>query len=56
MINIPEAVVGQARPAHGWVPLASVQEILLKNQVDFAAFPQLTAIINLPAMLVVAAI
>ena len=56
MINIPEAVSAKLELAHGWVPLASVQEILIKNQVDFAAFPQLTAIINLPAMLVVAAL
>ena len=56
MINVPEAVSLKLKLAHGWLPLANVHDILVKNQVDFAAFPQLTAIINLPAMLVVAAL
>jgi APA family basic amino acid/polyamine antiporter len=56
MINIPEAVADKFHLAHGWLPLAGVRDALIENHVDFSAFPQLTAIINLPAMLIVAAL
>src|SRR4051795_1318010 len=39
MIDIPEKVAAKLGLAHGWVPLAGVQEALVKNQIDFAAFP-----------------
>jgi APA family basic amino acid/polyamine antiporter len=56
MIDVPEAVAAPLKIAHGWMPLAAIQELLIKNHVDFAAFPQVTSIINLPAMLIVAAV
>ena len=56
MIQIPDAVANKLHLASGWLPLSSVQEALIKNQVDFSSFSQITAIVNLPAMLIVAAL
>src|SRR6202034_3757692 len=41
---------------HGWTSLAAVRELLEKNGVDFTGFNQVTALFNLPAMFIVAAV
>jgi basic amino acid/polyamine antiporter, APA family len=56
MIEIPDALAKQLHMRHGWSPLANVVEVLTKNGIDYSAFPQVTALINLPAMLVVIAV
>lgn len=56
LIEVPEAVASQFHMRHGWSPLANVVEILQKNAVDYSSFPQVTAVINVPAMLIVAII
>jgi basic amino acid/polyamine antiporter, APA family len=56
MILVPDAVADGLNLKHGWSSLAAVHDVLAKNQVDFAAFPQVTALVNLPAMLIVALI
>jgi APA family basic amino acid/polyamine antiporter len=38
---------------HGWSILDAVQELLSKNQIDFSTFPQVTAVLNVPAMIIV---
>jgi APA family basic amino acid/polyamine antiporter len=56
MIHVPDAIADKFHLAHGWSALSAVQKVLMENQVDFTAFPQVTALINLPAMLIVALI
>ncbi len=56
MINIPDAIADQLHMRHGWSALSGVKDLLLKNNIDFAAFEQVTALINLPAMFIVAAV
>jgi APA family basic amino acid/polyamine antiporter len=56
MINIPDAISQQLHMRHGWSALSSVQDVLTKNSIDFAGYETVTALINLPAMFVVAAI
>jgi APA family basic amino acid/polyamine antiporter len=41
---------------HGWSILNSVEELLTNNQIDYSSFPQVTAVLNVPAMLIVAMI
>ena len=54
LIEIPNAVAEQLHMRHGWSILSGVEELLTKNKIDFSAFPQVTAVLNLPAMLIVA--
>jgi len=54
LIEIPNAVAEQLHMRHGWSILSGVKELLIKNQIDFSAFPQVTAVLNVPAMLIVA--
>jgi APA family basic amino acid/polyamine antiporter len=55
MIEVPNAVANQLHMRHGWSALTKeVEELLTKNQIDFSAFPQVTAILNIPAMIIVA--
>ncbi|MBV8557571.1 MAG: amino acid permease [Planctomycetaceae bacterium] len=56
MIWIADALADKLHLAHGWNVLATAQGVLAQAQVDPSTFPQVTAIINLPAMLVVAAL
>jgi APA family basic amino acid/polyamine antiporter len=56
MVNIPDAVASQLHMRHGWSPLENVRKVLETNQIDFSAYPQVTAMINLPAMFIVAII
>ena len=54
LIEIPNEIADKLHMRHGWSILGSVEELLSKNQIDFSAFPQVTAIFNVPAMFIVA--
>lgn len=56
MINIPNDVAERLHVAAGWTALSGVKELFTKNQIDYAAFAHSTAYINIPAMLIVAAV
>ena len=56
LIQLPDSVADALRTRHGWNTMASVQALLTQNGIDYSAFPQAIAVINIPAMLVVAAI
>jgi basic amino acid/polyamine antiporter, APA family len=53
MIRVPDEVAKELHLRHGWSMLASVSERLKNANVDFSSYPQLSAIINLPAMVIV---
>lgn len=54
MVQVPDDVASQLHLRHGWSMLESVQARLAEAHVDFSGFPQVAAMINLPAMLIVA--
>jgi APA family basic amino acid/polyamine antiporter len=54
LIEIPNEVADKLHMRHGWSALAAVEELLTKNQIDFSSFLQVTAIFNIPAMIIVA--
>ncbi len=54
LIEIPDAVANQLHMRHGWAPLANVMELLNANKIDYSGFAQATAIVNVPAMFIVA--
>ena len=54
LIEVPNAVAEKLHMRHGWSILGSVEELLSKNQIDFSTFPQVTAVLNVPAMIIVA--
>lgn len=54
MVEIPNAVANQLHMRHGWTALATVKELLEKNQIDYSTFNQVSALINVPAMVIVA--
>lgn len=54
MIELPDKIAESLHLQHGWSTLGSVQKLLMEHNIDFSAFPQATAIINIPAMLIVA--
>ena len=56
LIEVPNAVAEKLHMRHGWSILGSVEELLSKNQIDFSTFPQVTAVLNVPAMIIVALI
>ena len=56
LIEVPNAVAEKLHMRHGWSILGSVKELLSKNQIDFSTFPQVTAVLNVPAMIIVALI
>jgi APA family basic amino acid/polyamine antiporter len=53
MIEVPDQVAAELHLRHGWSMLESVRERLTDANIDFSSYPQLTALINLPAMVVV---
>jgi APA family basic amino acid/polyamine antiporter len=53
MINVPDDVAAKLHLRHGWSMLSSVQQALTEANYDFSSYPKLTAIINVPAMVVV---
>src|SRR5271156_1954605 len=54
MVEVPNAIANQLHMRHGWTALATVKDLLDKNQVDYSTFNQVTALINVPAMVIVA--
>src|SRR5208337_890577 len=54
LIEVPDAIAKKLHMRHGWSILASVEELLSKNQIDFSTFPRVTAVLNVPAMIIVA--
>ncbi len=56
MIFVSDTLADKLHLTHGWNVLAHAQEVLTRAQVDSSTFPQITAIVNLPAMLIVAAL
>src|SRR5271157_4472249 len=57
MIEIPDAVADQLHMRHGWTALTdALAKMLQDNGIDYSAFPVATAVINVPAMIVVALI
>jgi len=54
LIEIPNTIAEKLHMRHGWSILGSVDKLLTKNQIDFSTFPQVTAILNVPAMIIVA--
>jgi basic amino acid/polyamine antiporter, APA family len=56
MINVPDAVANKLYLRHGWQALGAIKDVLEKNHVDYSGFERVTALINLPAMLIVAAV
>jgi APA family basic amino acid/polyamine antiporter len=56
MVQVPDDVANRLHMRHGWSPLANVAKLFQENGLDPSSFPQVTALINLPAMFVVAVI
>lgn len=56
MINIPNDIAEKLHVASGWTALSGVKELFLKNSIDHSSFATSTAYINIPAMLIVAAV
>ncbi len=56
MIEIPDAIAQQLHMRHGWTAMGTVTDVLTKNNIDFSTFQTVTAIINIPAMFIVAAV
>jgi APA family basic amino acid/polyamine antiporter len=54
MIEVPDKVAAELHLRHGWSMLDSVKDRLVASGIDFSSYPQVSAIINLPAMVVVA--
>jgi APA family basic amino acid/polyamine antiporter len=55
MIQVPDAVADQLHMRHGWTALTdTLTKLFVDSQVDYTSFPMVTAVINIPAMLVVA--
>ncbi|MFO0959916.1 MAG: amino acid permease [Isosphaeraceae bacterium] len=54
MIQVPDAVAAELKLRHGWSMLDSVQSRLTDASVDFSSYPTVDAILNVPAMIVVA--
>jgi basic amino acid/polyamine antiporter, APA family len=54
MIEVPDQVAAELHLRHGWSMLESVKDRLTASNIDFSGYPQVSAIINLPAMVIVA--
>jgi APA family basic amino acid/polyamine antiporter len=54
MIEVPDRVAAELHLRHGWSMLDSVKDRLTASGIDFSDYPQVAAIINLPAMIIVA--
>lgn len=52
LLLIPDKIADSLHMRHGWATLDSVQKLLTQSQID--SFPQATAYINIPAMIIVA--
>jgi APA family basic amino acid/polyamine antiporter len=56
LISIPADLASRLHLSPGWTALEGIRDLLVKSQVDWAAFPQVSALFNAPAMLIVAAV
>ncbi|APW60151.1 amino acid permease [Paludisphaera borealis] len=54
MVQIPDEIAKTQHLRHGWSMLDSVKDNLTAANIDFSVFPQVTALFNAPAMLIVA--
>jgi basic amino acid/polyamine antiporter, APA family len=54
MVEVPDKVASDLHLRHGWSMLDSVKDRLVAAGIDFSSYPQVSAIINLPAMIIVA--
>jgi APA family basic amino acid/polyamine antiporter len=54
MVEVPDQVAHDLHLRHGWSMLASVKDRLTEAGIDFSGYPQVSAIINVPAMVIVA--
>ena len=54
MIELPDKIADQIHARHGWQPLDAIRDVLVQQHIDFSSFPQVTAVINLPAMFIIA--
>jgi basic amino acid/polyamine antiporter, APA family len=54
MIQVSDEVASNLHLRHGWSMLDSVKDRLARANVDFSSFPQVSAILNLPAVVIVA--
>jgi len=54
MIQVPDKIAATLHLRHGWSMLESVKHALEEAQIDYSAFPQVTAIFNAPAAFIVA--
>jgi APA family basic amino acid/polyamine antiporter len=57
LANIPVEAATKLHMAPGWTVLTdSLREVMTKYNLDWAAFPQVHGVINIPAMLIIAAV
>jgi APA family basic amino acid/polyamine antiporter len=56
MVNITDALAAKLHLLPGWTALSGVEEILTRNKVDLTELAHSTAYVNVPAMLIVAAV
>ncbi len=55
LIEIPNAIADQLHMRHGWTGLSEpLIKLLTENNIDFASYPMVTGILNIPAMFIVA--
>jgi APA family basic amino acid/polyamine antiporter len=53
MVEIPDDVAAKLHLRHGWSMLESVVSRLKEAGIDYSAYPQVEALFNLPAMIIV---
>jgi len=56
LVNVPNEIGDRLHMRHGWSSLSSVSDVLSKTGVDVSALDHVTAVINIPAMFIVALI
>jgi len=57
LIEVPDAIANQLHMRHGWTALNDdIIKLFTTNQVPYESFTQVTALINIPAMFIVALI
>jgi APA family basic amino acid/polyamine antiporter len=56
MINVPDDLANTLHLRHGWQALESIKDVLEANHIDYSGFATVSALINLPAMFVVAVV
>jgi APA family basic amino acid/polyamine antiporter len=57
MSDIPAAIAQQLHMSPGWTEMTKdLQDVFVKYGIDWTTFPQVLAVINVPAMLIIAAV